>query len=233
MSIHFPKSLLAFCWSLRLRPAGSRQHRCRSLPNVCVSCHVLDKSKGKDERLSIALKQWMAGKVEPGLLAKSKASAPPGLTLKGSIPRRTTRSRTSRVRASIAMTPLEEGTAFFTPAAPGAPCRRHEQCLCDDVQERLHELSQAQHANRGVDDAERPGEIAAARALAGIQPKIRFITGTMRRGPAIAAADAMPPIMAPATPHDITSCPVSHSPLMRVRGRNQSCRKRSGSWSSP
>ena len=46
-------------------------------------------------------------------------------------------------------------------------------------QERLHELPQAQHADRGVVDAERPGEIAAARALTGIQPKIRFITGTI------------------------------------------------------
>ncbi len=55
-------------------------------PNGCVSCHVLDKSKGKDQRLSVALKQWTAGKVEPGLLAKSKASAPAGLTLKGKHP---------------------------------------------------------------------------------------------------------------------------------------------------
>ena len=43
-------------------------------PNGCVSCHVLDKSKGKDERLSVGLAQWTAGKIEPGLLAKSKAS---------------------------------------------------------------------------------------------------------------------------------------------------------------
>ncbi len=55
-------------------------------PNGCVSCHVLDKAKGKDERLSVALKQWTAGKVEPGLLAKSKASSPAGLTLKGKHP---------------------------------------------------------------------------------------------------------------------------------------------------
>jgi hypothetical protein len=55
-------------------------------PNGCVSCHVLDKSKGKDNRLSVALKQWTAGKIEPGLLAKSKASAPAGLTLKGKHP---------------------------------------------------------------------------------------------------------------------------------------------------
>ena len=55
-------------------------------PNGCVSCHVLDKSKGKDERLSVALNQWTAGKIEPGLLAKSKASAPAGLTLKAKHP---------------------------------------------------------------------------------------------------------------------------------------------------
>jgi hypothetical protein len=55
-------------------------------PNGCVSCHVLDKSKGVDERLSVMLKEWTAGKIEPGLLAKSKASAPAGLTLKGKHP---------------------------------------------------------------------------------------------------------------------------------------------------
>jgi len=55
-------------------------------PNGCVSCHALDKAKGKDQRLSVALKQWTAGKIEPGLLAKSKASAPAGLTLKGKHP---------------------------------------------------------------------------------------------------------------------------------------------------
>ena len=47
---------------------------------------MLDKSKGKDERLSVALTQWTAGKIEPGLLAKSKASSPAGLTLKGKHP---------------------------------------------------------------------------------------------------------------------------------------------------
>lgn len=87
MSIHFPKSLLAFMLvtSACILPAVGHT-AADPYPNACVSCHVLDKSKGKDERLSIALKQWMAGKVEPGLLAKSKASAPPGLTLKGRHP---------------------------------------------------------------------------------------------------------------------------------------------------
>lgn len=55
-------------------------------PNGCVSCHVLDKSKGVDERLSVKLKEWTAGKIEPGLLAQSKASSPTGLTLKGKHP---------------------------------------------------------------------------------------------------------------------------------------------------
>jgi hypothetical protein len=55
-------------------------------PKGCVSCHVLDKDKGVDERLSVALKEWTAGKIEPGLLAKSKATAPTGLTLKGKHP---------------------------------------------------------------------------------------------------------------------------------------------------
>lgn len=55
-------------------------------PNGCVSCHVLDKAKGVDNRLSVALKEWTAGKIEPGLLAKSKAAAPAGLALKGKHP---------------------------------------------------------------------------------------------------------------------------------------------------
>ena len=55
-------------------------------PNGCVSCHVLDKSKGADERLSVKLKEWTAGKIEPGLLAKSKAASPTGLALKGKHP---------------------------------------------------------------------------------------------------------------------------------------------------
>jgi hypothetical protein len=55
-------------------------------PDGCVSCHVLDKSKGVDHRLSVALKEWTAGKIEPNLLAKSRAAAPAGLTLKGKHP---------------------------------------------------------------------------------------------------------------------------------------------------
>lgn len=55
-------------------------------PNGCVSCHVVDKAKGTDHRLSTALAKWTSGKVDAGLLAKSKASAPAGLTLKGKHP---------------------------------------------------------------------------------------------------------------------------------------------------
>lgn len=55
-------------------------------PDGCVSCHVLDKAKGVDHRLSTAMAGWMSGKIEPGLLAKSKASAPKGVTLKGRHP---------------------------------------------------------------------------------------------------------------------------------------------------
>jgi hypothetical protein len=53
-------------------------------PNACVDCHVVD--KGADHRLSVALKNWTAGKIDAGLLAKSKASAPAGLVLKGRHP---------------------------------------------------------------------------------------------------------------------------------------------------
>jgi len=42
--------------------------------------------KGVDERLSVKLKELTACKIEPGLLAKSKASAPAGLTMKGKHP---------------------------------------------------------------------------------------------------------------------------------------------------
>ena len=55
-------------------------------PNGCVSCHVLDQAKGVDARLSVLLKEWTAGKIEPDLLAQSKASSPAGLTLKGKHP---------------------------------------------------------------------------------------------------------------------------------------------------
>jgi hypothetical protein len=55
-------------------------------PRGCVSCHVLDKGKGVDNRLSVALKEWTSGKIEPDLIAMSEAAAPTGLTLKGKHP---------------------------------------------------------------------------------------------------------------------------------------------------
>jgi hypothetical protein len=55
-------------------------------PNACIDCHVVQKDKGSDRRLSVALKNWTAGKVDADLLAKSKASAPAGLVLKGKHP---------------------------------------------------------------------------------------------------------------------------------------------------
>ena len=55
-------------------------------PKGCVSCHTVDKAKGTDHRLSVALAQWTAGKVDAGLLAQSKASAPAGVVLKGKHP---------------------------------------------------------------------------------------------------------------------------------------------------
>jgi hypothetical protein len=55
-------------------------------PNGCVSCHVLDKSKGVDSRLSVSLMEWTAGKIEPNLFTISRAAAPTGLTLKGKHP---------------------------------------------------------------------------------------------------------------------------------------------------
>ena len=55
-------------------------------PKGCVSCHTVDKTKGADHRLSVALTQWTAGKVDADLLAQAKASAPAGVVLKGKHP---------------------------------------------------------------------------------------------------------------------------------------------------
>jgi hypothetical protein len=55
-------------------------------PKGCVSCHTADKANGTDHRLSVALAQWTSGKVDAGLLAQSKASAPAGVVLKGKHP---------------------------------------------------------------------------------------------------------------------------------------------------
>ena len=53
---------------------------------ACVSCHTVDKAKGADHRLSVALAQWTAGKVDARLLAQTKASAPAGAPVKGKHP---------------------------------------------------------------------------------------------------------------------------------------------------
>lgn len=55
-------------------------------PQGCVSCHVVDKTTNKDQRLSTLLKAWSAGQVSPDLLAKSKAAMPAGVALKGKHP---------------------------------------------------------------------------------------------------------------------------------------------------
>jgi hypothetical protein len=55
-------------------------------PGGCVSCHVVSKDKVQDHRLSTLLKAWTAGKVDADLLAKSKASMPAGVALKGKHP---------------------------------------------------------------------------------------------------------------------------------------------------
>jgi 5-methylcytosine-specific restriction endonuclease McrA len=55
-------------------------------PKGCVSCHTVDKAKGTDHRISTALAQWTAGKIDADLLAKSKASMPAGVVLKGKHP---------------------------------------------------------------------------------------------------------------------------------------------------
>ena len=57
-----------------------------AFPKGCVSCHTVDKAKGADHRLSVALAQWTLGKVEPALLAQGKASMPAGVALKGKHP---------------------------------------------------------------------------------------------------------------------------------------------------
>ena len=57
-----------------------------AFPMGCVSCHTVDKAKGADHRLSVAMAQWTAGKVDAGLLAQSKASMPAGVALKGKHP---------------------------------------------------------------------------------------------------------------------------------------------------
>jgi len=55
-------------------------------PDACVDCHVVDKAKGTNHRLGVALKEWTAGKIDPGLLAQTKATMPAGAAAKGKHP---------------------------------------------------------------------------------------------------------------------------------------------------
>jgi hypothetical protein len=54
-------------------------------PKGCVDCHMNMPEQNLDTRFSTLLKGW-AEKVEPGLLAKSQAATPKGVTLKGKHP---------------------------------------------------------------------------------------------------------------------------------------------------
>jgi hypothetical protein len=53
-------------------------------PKACVDCHV--NKPPTDARLGPLMQQWMAGKVDPALLATVQGSAPAGLKLKGKHP---------------------------------------------------------------------------------------------------------------------------------------------------
>ena len=53
-------------------------------PKACVDCHV--NKPPMDMRLGTLMQQWMAGKVDPALLAIVQGSAPAGLKLKGKHP---------------------------------------------------------------------------------------------------------------------------------------------------
>ena len=79
-------SLAAFIIAITGLPPSLAAAAVDAYPNACIDCHVVYKDKGLDERFSVALKQWTTGKVDPGLLAKAKASGPAGLVLKGKHP---------------------------------------------------------------------------------------------------------------------------------------------------
>jgi mono/diheme cytochrome c family protein len=53
-------------------------------PKACIDCHV--NKPPTDARLGPLMQQWMAGKVNPALLATVQGSAPAGLKLKGKHP---------------------------------------------------------------------------------------------------------------------------------------------------
>jgi hypothetical protein len=83
-----PVSALLACASFALLaglPATSLA-AADAYPQGCVSCHVVDKATGTDQRISTLLEAWTAGKVSPELIALSKAAMPAGVTLKGKHP---------------------------------------------------------------------------------------------------------------------------------------------------
>ncbi len=55
-------------------------------PNSCVSCHINYVEMGMDTRFGTLMKRWNDA-VEPSLVAKVKACAPSGITLKGKHPK--------------------------------------------------------------------------------------------------------------------------------------------------
>lgn len=75
--------------------AESVAHPARQVPGIttvdrhprgCVDCHVVYADEGFDARLSVRLQEWTAGKVEPALLAQTKATMPAGVPAKGKHP---------------------------------------------------------------------------------------------------------------------------------------------------
>lgn len=55
-------------------------------PQGCVDCHVVYRDKGIDARLGVALREWTAGRIEPALLAQTRATMPIGVVAKGKHP---------------------------------------------------------------------------------------------------------------------------------------------------
>ena len=55
-------------------------------PDGCVDCHVVYQDRGHDARLSTALAEWTAGRIDADLLARTRASMPAGVVVKGKHP---------------------------------------------------------------------------------------------------------------------------------------------------
>ena len=62
---------------------------------------------------------------------------------------------------------------------------------------------------------------------------MRFMRGADLRSPRMVVAVSTPLIIAPTTPQQTMSCPVSHTPGIFLRGESHYARKRCGSWSRP